>query len=230
MTALPPLPVITSVTPTAGAEIGGMAITVTGSGFEPVGTVLTGGVMVGAKACLAPRYNNNRQILCQVQNGTRGVTEPVSVTLYGRTSHPNSAAQFTYDSACIPVNVTGGGTAWYVLLTVALAAFSMHLSGVVCASCSFQCEPGTYLTAAQTTVCANCTAGTFAFGYGQTTCDPCGPGSYAPSIGASVCVDCAPGSASTGTGAAQCTLCLAGTFAETPGQFFCPPVRASDDP
>jgi large repetitive protein len=119
----PPVPTVTSISPTGGPAAGGTVVTITGTG-------LTGATAVkfGAAAATGITVDSDTQIRATSPAGS-GVVH-VTVTTPGGTSATSSADQFTYAGPPPPVptvtsiNPTGGSTAGGTVVTITGTGFT----------------------------------------------------------------------------------------------------------
>ena len=96
----PPVPQVTSVTPSVGGTAGGTWLTIRGSGFST-----TVGVLIGGRGFVKGYLDSDSVLVVTTPAGAAG-TVGVTVQTLGGTSSPSSAAQFTY-SATPPVTAHG---------------------------------------------------------------------------------------------------------------------------
>jgi len=102
-TAIPPLPVVTGISPAGGPSSGGTPVTITGSYLTSASAVNFGSVSATDLA-----VTNDTTISVLSPTGVGGSTVDVTVTTYGGTSVTGSADQFTY--ALTPDVITVPGT------------------------------------------------------------------------------------------------------------------------
>ena len=119
----PPVPTVTSISPTGGAAAGGTVVTVTGTGF--IGATA---VKFGVTDATSVTVNSATQIHATSPAGS-GVVH-VTVTTPGGTSAASSADQFTYAGPPPPIptvtsiNPTGGSTAGGTVVTITGTGFT----------------------------------------------------------------------------------------------------------
>ncbi|MGZ6309829.1 MAG: IPT/TIG domain-containing protein, partial [Bdellovibrionota bacterium] len=133
-----PAPTISSITPSSGLTTGGTTITITGTGFISLPSIVVGGV-----ACTSPTFNSSVSVSC--------VTPAHGVGSYGVTlTNPDGqvgslASSFTYNlpppvvsSVSPPAGAMGGHT----LVTITGSNFvatptSVMIGGIGCANVTF---------------------------------------------------------------------------------------------
>lgn len=98
ISAAPPVPVITGISPSGGPTAGGTEVTITGSGFTNVTEVY-----FGAAGCESYTIDSDTQITAESPANTSGVVDITVVAAIGGTSETSSDDKFTY---YIPVEFT----------------------------------------------------------------------------------------------------------------------------
>ncbi|MBI2764948.1 MAG: IPT/TIG domain-containing protein [Chloroflexi bacterium] len=127
-----PTPVVTSISPTTGSQVGGTSVTINGTGLTNATSVTFG----GSVATIVTNSNDTQMTVTSPAHAV-GVVD-VQVTTVGGTSATSAADQFTYTAAPVPVvtevspnsGSTAGGTAVTITGTGFIGATAVKFGGV----------------------------------------------------------------------------------------------------